>query len=50
VYEIPEIKNCALVRIPVDLHIVKLPGGGGGGHGLTFIIYNPKVVQIKTLL
>ena len=50
VYDIPEIKDCALVTIPVSRHIIKPPGGGGGGHGLTFMAYNPSVVQIKTLL
>ena len=50
VYHVPEIENCALITIPVSFHIVEPPGGGGGGHGLTFMAYNPNVVQIKTLL
>lgn len=50
VYDIGEIKDCALVTVPVSRHIIKPPGGVGGGHGLTFMIYNPNVVQIKTLL
>lgn len=50
VYDIGEIKKCALVTVPVSRHIIKPSGGGGGGHGLTFMIYNPNVVQIKTLL
>jgi hypothetical protein len=50
VYDIDEIKDCALVTVPVSRHIIKPPGGGGSGHGLTFMIYNPNVVQIKTLL
>jgi hypothetical protein len=50
VYHVPEIENCTLITIPVSFHIVEPPGGGGGGHGLTFMAYNPNVVQIKTLL
>ena len=52
VYDIGEIIDCALVTIPVYRYIFKPDGGlySGGGHGLTFMIYNPDVVQIKTLL
>jgi hypothetical protein len=50
VYDIPEIKDCALVTVPVSRHVIKPPGGGGSGHGLTFMIYNHNSVQIKTLL
>jgi len=50
VYHVSEIENCALITIPVSFHIVEPPGGGGGGHGLTFMAYNPNVVQFKTLL
>lgn len=52
VYDIGEIKDCALVTIPVYRYTFKLGGGlrAGGGHGLTFMIYNPNVIQIKALL
>jgi len=52
VYDIGEIKDCALVTVPVYRYTFKPDGGlyAGGGHGLTFMIYNPNVVQIKTLL
>jgi len=51
-YDIGEIINCALVTIPVYRYIFKPDGGlySGGSHGLTFMIYNPDVIQIKTLL
>ncbi len=51
-YDISEIIDCALVTIPVYRYIFKPDGGlySGGSHGLTFMIYNPDVVQIKTLL
>lgn len=52
VYDIGEIKDCALVTVPVYRYTFKPDGGlhAGGGHGLTFMVYNPNVVQIKTLL
>lgn len=52
VYDIGELKDCALVTIPVYRYTFKPDGGlhAGGGHGLTFMAYNPSVVQIKTLL
>ncbi len=52
VYDIGEIKDCALVTVPVYRYTFKPDGGlyAGGGHGLTFMAYNPSVVQIKTLL
>ena len=52
VYDIGEIKDCALVTIPVYRYTFKPDGGlyAGGGHGLTFMAYDPSVVQIKTLL
>ena len=51
-YDIGEIKDCALVTIPVYCYTFKPDGGlhAGGGHGVTFMAYDPNVVQIKTLL
>lgn len=50
-YDIGE-EDCTLVTIPVYRYTFKPDGGlhAGGGHGLTFMAYNPNVVQIKTLL
>ncbi|MBW1691953.1 MAG: hypothetical protein DRG87_06740 [Deltaproteobacteria bacterium] len=52
IYNIDEISTCSLVAIPVYRYIFE-PGGGlsqGGGRGLTFLAYNPHVIEIKTLL
>ena len=51
-YNIAEIKDCALVTIPVYCYTFKADGGlyAGGGHGLTFMSFNPTAVQIRTLL
>ena len=52
VYNIGEISTCSLVTIPVYRYIFE-PGGGlsqGGGRGLTFLVYNPNVIEVKTLL
>jgi len=52
VYSIGELATCSLVTIPVYRYIFE-PGGGltqGGGSGLTFLGYNPNVMEIKTLL
>jgi hypothetical protein len=52
VYNIGEIATCSLVTIPVYRYIFE-PGGGltqGGGPGLTFLGYNPNVMEVKTLL
>jgi len=52
VYNIGEIATCSLVTMPIYRYIFE-PGGGltqGGGPGLTFLGYNPNVIEIKALL
>jgi hypothetical protein len=51
-YTVPEIKNCAVVRLSETQYEFQ-PNGGvgyGTGAGLVFMIYNPKTIKLTPLL
>ena len=51
-YTVPEVKNCAVVRLS-DTQYEFQPNGGvryGTGADLAFMIYNPKTMKLTPLL